>query len=328
MANVTSNCSKRMFPLLLMKISSLTLVGSVTIKHFGDLNKQGKRMLFMFAKPEIGTASGLMATTITTNLFKGSSFKNILSMHYTSPTETIFCSDTNQSMFCQLLVGLVQRDEVVSIGSIFASTVLRAIKFLEDYWKELCSNIRTGQMSDWITDSGCRTAVSLILKPNPEIAESIENICSYKSWEGVIKKLWPRAKFIGAIATGVMSQYTEVLDFYGGGLPLVSNYYVCSEAICGINIELLDKPSNVSYTFLPNMAYFEFLPVKKDSVTMSQDQIQFDGVSYQESKEMKGNNEAIEPVDLVNVELGHCYELVVTTSTGKISSSDKFSSLN
>ncbi|XWS10013.1 hypothetical protein CRYUN_Cryun39dG0039100 [Craigia yunnanensis] len=144
----------------------------------------------------------------------------------------------------------------------------------------------------------CRSAVSLIMKSNPEFADSIENICSYKSWEGIIKKLWPKAKFIGAIATGVMSQYTEALDFYGGGFPLVSNYYVCSEVICGINIELLNKPSDVSYSFLPNMAYFEFLPVKKDSVTMSQDQVQFNGISYQEPKEMKSNNEAIEPVDL------------------------------
>ncbi|XVF18815.1 hypothetical protein REPUB_Repub11eG0055700 [Reevesia pubescens] len=295
----------------------LTLVGSVMTKHFGDLNKEGKRMPLLFSKAEIETPSGLMARTVTTNISMSGSIKKTLSMHYTSPVEIIFCLDTKQSMFCQLLVGLIQRDEVVTFGSIFASTVLRAIKFLEDYWKELCSNIKTGQLSDWITDSGCQNAVSLILKPNPELAESIENICSLKSWEGIITKLWPKAKFIDAIATGVMSQYTEALNFYGGGLPLVSNSYVCSEAICGININLLSKPSDVSYTFLPNMAYFEFLPVKKDSVTMCQDQVhQFTGISHQESQEMKSNNEAIEPVDLVNVELGKCYELVVTTSTG------------
>ncbi|KAK6230597.1 hypothetical protein QUC31_002115 [Theobroma cacao] len=278
-----------------------TLIESVIRKHFGDLDKAGKRMELMFAKPEIETPSGLMARTATTVLFKRSSFINILPKLYTSPIETIFCLDTNQSMYCQLLAGLIQRDEVVRIGSIFASAVLRAIKCLEDRWKELCSNIKTGHVSDWITDSGCRNALSLILKPNPDLADSIENICGCESWEGIIKKLWPKAKYIGAITTGFMSQYTAALEFYSGGLPLVSSFYVCSEAMCGINLEPLKRHADVSYTIVPNMAYFEFLPVKKDCPTIFPDQV---GVSHQESKEMKSNNEAIEPVDLVNVEPG------------------------
>ncbi|XWS52081.1 hypothetical protein CRYUN_Cryun11dG0036600 [Craigia yunnanensis] len=293
-----------------------TLYRSVMTKQFGDINQAGKRMELMFTKPEIDTPSGLKARSVSTSVFKDSGFRTILSKLYTSPIETIVCSDTKQSMYCQLLFGLIQRDEIVTIGSIFASTVLRAIKFLEDYWQELCSNIKTGQISDWITDSGCRNAASLIMKPNPEFADSIENICSCKSWEGMIRKLWPKTKYIGAIGTGTMIQYTEELEFYSGALPLVSGFYACSEAICGINLEPLSKPSDVSYTFLPNMAYFEFLPMKKDCVTNSQDQIQFNSVSHHDSIEMKSNNEDTEPVDLVNVKPGQCYELLVTTSAG------------
>ncbi|XP_022753988.1 indole-3-acetic acid-amido synthetase GH3.17-like [Durio zibethinus] len=294
---------------------SFTLVRSVMTKHFGDLDQAGKRMELMFTGPEIETPSGLKATSVSTSRFKESGFRTILSKLYTSPIETIFCSDTKQSMYCQLLAGLIQREEVVMFGSVFASTVLRAIKFLEDYWQELCSNIKTGQISDWIIDSECRNAASLIMNPNPELAHSIEKICSCKSWEGIIRKVWPKAKYISALTTGVMRQYTTELEFYGGGLPLVSCIYASSEAICGINLEPLSKPSDVFYTFLPNMAYFEFLPMKKDYVTISQDQAQFDGVSHHES-EMKTNNEDTEPVDLVNVKPGQCYELLVTTSAG------------
>ncbi|XVF18811.1 hypothetical protein REPUB_Repub11eG0055300 [Reevesia pubescens] len=293
----------------------LSLLRSVMKKHFGDLDQAGKRMELLFAKTEIETPSGLKARAVSTSIFKESGFRTILSKLYTSPIEAIFCLDTNQSMFCQLLAGLIQRDEVVTFGSIFAAAVLRAIKFLEDNWKELCSNIKTGQISDWITDSGCRNALSLIMKPNPELADSIENICSCKSWEGIIKKLWPKAMFIGAVMTGVMSQYIATLEFYSGGLPLVSVAYACSEAICGINLELLSKPTDVSYTFLPNMAYFEFLPVKKDSDSMSQE-VHFNAVSQDESLEMMSNNEDIEPVDLVDVKPGQCYELLVTNSGG------------
>ncbi|EOY13042.1 hypothetical protein QUC31_002116 [Theobroma cacao] len=292
-----------------------TLIASVLNKHFGDLNRAGKSMELMFVKPEIETPSGLKARSVTTSLFKDNGFRDILPMLYTSPVETILCLDINQSMYCQLLVGLIQRDEVVRIGSMFASAFLRAIKFIEDHWKELCSNIKTGYLSDWITDSGCKNALSSIMKPDPELADSIENICGCRSWEGIIRKLWPKAKYIGAITTGVMRQYTTALDFYSGGLPLVSSFYACSEAICGINLEPLDKPADVSYTILPNMAYFEFLPVKKDRVSMTQE-VQFNGVSEQESIEMKSNNEDIEAVDLVNVKLGQFYELVVTTFTG------------
>ncbi|XVF04242.1 hypothetical protein REPUB_Repub05bG0065600 [Reevesia pubescens] len=255
MAKLTSKSSKRMFPLLLLKISSLTfriangepsdillaepviefhrscgtsggqpklipstaefankraifgtLSGSVMTKHFGDLNQAGKRMELMFAKQEIETLSGPKARTVSTSAYKSNAFRENLSKHYTGPIETIFCSDTKQNMYCQLL-GLIQRDEVVTFGAIYAHTLLRAIKFLEDYWKELCYNIKTGQISGWITDLGCRNALSLIMKPNTKLAASIENICSCKLWDAIIKKLWPKAKFIGAITTGVESIY-------------------------------------------------------------------------------------------------------------------------
>ncbi|KAB2015488.1 hypothetical protein ES319_D08G028800v1 [Gossypium barbadense] len=196
-------------------------------------------MELMFAKPEVETPSGLKASAVSTRAFKGSSFKAILPKLYTSPFEIIFCPDTKQSMYCQILFGLIQRNEVIMIGSIFASTVVRSIKFLENNWKELCSNIKTGQISEWITDSGYRNAASLILKPNPELADLIEDVCA-------------------------MLQYTAELEFYCGGLPLVLGFYACSEG-----------------------------SVKRH-------------VSHEDTG----------PVDLVNVKLGQCYEVLVTSSMG------------
>ncbi|KAK5843256.1 hypothetical protein PVK06_005708 [Gossypium arboreum] len=230
---------------------------SPVIKHFHDINQASKRMELMFARPEIETPSGLKAASVSTSKYNGSKFRTLLPKLYTSPIETIFCPNPNHGLYCQLLFGLIQRDEVVKVGSLFASTVLRGIKFLENHWQELCYDIKTGRLSDWITDSGFRNSASLIMKPNPEQADLIENICN--------------------------------------------SVYACSEAICGINLEPLCKPSDVSYTFLPNMAYFEFLPVKNER----------DG-----SIEMKSNDEDTELVDLVNVKAGQCYELVVTTCAG------------
>ncbi|XP_038702765.1 indole-3-acetic acid-amido synthetase GH3.17-like isoform X2 [Tripterygium wilfordii] len=260
---------------------------------------QGKGMYLLFIKPEIKTPSGLMARPVLTSYYKSSNFRSRPFNRYnvyTSPDETILCPDSKQSMYCQLLCGLVQREEVLRVGAVFASAFLRAIKFLEDYWKELSSNIRTGHVSDWITDTNCRNAVSLILsKPNSELADLVEYEFSGISWEGIIKRLWPRTKYIEVIVTGSMAQYIPTLEFYSGGLPLVSTMYASSECYFGINFKPLSKPSDVSYTLIPNMAYFEFLPVEKNQ------------------------EEAIEnigTVDLVNVKLGHYYELLVTTYTG------------
>ncbi|KAK9046400.1 hypothetical protein V6N11_052288 [Hibiscus sabdariffa] len=218
-------------------------------------------------------------------------------------------------MYCQLLTGLLQRDEVVRINSIFASVLARCIKFLEDHWKGLCSDIRTGCLSDWVIDPGCRYAVSSMLTaPNPELADTIENICGDESWEGVIKKLWPKAKYINSVITGSMSRYIPLLDFCGGGIPLVSPSYGSSESSFGINLKPLSNPFDISYTFLPNMAYFEFLPVNEDNREKAQE-FHFHGVSSKGSLEVTEADGNIVPVDLANVKVGRYYEVVVTTLT-------------
>ncbi|KAL0794571.1 hypothetical protein Bca101_065948 [Brassica carinata] len=160
--------------------------------------------------------------------------------------------DTKQSMYCQLLGGLVQRDEVVSVGAVFASVLVQVIHFLGNYWKELASNIRCGNVSEWITDLGCRDSISILLEdPNAELADQIENVCGKKSWQGIISRLWPNAKCIHTIVTGTMAQYIPALEFYSNSeLPLVSKVYASSEAFFGINLEPLRKPQHVSYTII------------------------------------------------------------------------------
>ncbi|KAK4791908.1 hypothetical protein SAY86_022343 [Trapa natans] len=255
---------------------------------------QGKAMHILFIKQEIRTPGGLMARPTLTSYYKSSNFLNRPYNRfniYTSPNEAILCLEIKQSMYCQLLCGLIQRHRFC--GAVFASAFLRAIKFLEANWEEMCSNIRTGRVSSWITDLPCRRAVSsMLIGPNPELADSIEKECgSGKSWEGIVKRLWPRTKYIEAIITGSMAQYIPTLDFYSGGIPLVSIPYASSESCSGINLQPLSKPSDVSYTLLPNMAYFEFLP-------------------------LENNHGETETVDLVDVRPGHYYELIVTTLTG------------
>ncbi|CAI9118057.1 OLC1v1019570C1 [Oldenlandia corymbosa var. corymbosa] len=208
----------------------------------------------------------------------------------TSPPEVLMCEDVKQTTYCQLLCGLLMRESVMIVGTIFGGGFVRMIKFLEQHWEELCDNIRQGRISDWIDDPKCRGAVSDILSsPMPELADAISKECESESWEGIVKKLWPGAKCIEAVVTGSMAQYIPQVEFYSGGLPIVSTVYASSEGVFGINLQPLCDPYDVSYCLVPWMAYYEFLPV--------------DPISEDDA----------DVVDLVNVKIGRHYELVVTT---------------
>ncbi|XP_010556088.1 PREDICTED: 4-substituted benzoates-glutamate ligase GH3.12-like [Tarenaya hassleriana] len=292
----TSGGAQKMMPCNNKYLDNLTFIYDLRMlvisKHVDGV-EHGKGMMFLFTKPELVTPSGLPARAATSSYFKSDYFKNRPSnwyYSYTSPDEVILCPDNRQSLYCHLLCGLVQRNHVVRVGSIFASVLVRAIKFLEDFWMELCSGIRSGHVSDWITDLDCKNSIYRILDgPRPELADTIEQECNQKSWEGIITRLWPKTKYIETVVTGSMAQYIPALQFYGNDLPLISTIYGSSETTFGINLDPLCKPRDVSYTFMPNMSYFEFIPV--------------------DSKEDK-------IVDLKDVKLGCYYEPVVTNFSG------------
>jgi auxin responsive GH3 family protein len=83
--------------------------------------------------------------------------------------------------------------------------------------------------------------------------------------------------------------------------------YASSECYFGLNLNPLSKPSEVSYTLIPTMAYFEFLPVNRKNGLIN-------SITAPTSLDQKKDQEL---VDLVDVKLGEEYELVVTTYAGK-----------
>ncbi|KAL6993807.1 hypothetical protein U1Q18_011921 [Sarracenia purpurea var. burkii] len=259
---------------------------------------KGKGLYFLFVKAETKTPGGLLARPVLTSYYKSQIFKtrpydpyNV----YTSPDEAILCPDSFQSMYTQMLCGLLMRHQVLRVGAVFASGLLRAIRFLQLNWKLLAADISTGTLNPGITDASLRKSVSSILKPNPELAEFVAEECEGENWAGIITRLWPNTKYIDVIVTGAMAQYAPTLDYYGGGLPLCCTMYASSECYFGLNLNPMAKPSEVSYTIMPNMGYFEFLPL-----------------------ETAAERDSPPPrlVDLAGVEVDKEYELVITTYSG------------
>ncbi|KAG7641768.1 GH3 family [Arabidopsis suecica] len=258
---------------------------------------KGKALYFLFVKTESKTPGGLPARPVLTSYYKSEQFKrrpydpyNV----YTSPNEAILCPDSSQSMYTQMLCGLLMRHEVLRLGAVFASGLLRAIGFLQTNWKELADDISTGTLSSRISDPAIKESMSKILtKPDQELADFITSVCGQdNSWEGIITKIWPNTKYLDVIVTGAMAQYIPMLEYYSGGLPMACTMYASSESYFGINLKPMCKPSEVSYTIMPNMAYFEFLPHHEVPTEKS------------------------ELVELADVEVGKEYELVITTYAG------------
>ncbi|XP_044493550.1 probable indole-3-acetic acid-amido synthetase GH3.1 [Mangifera indica] len=274
---------------LLMPVMNLYVPGMDT----------GKGLYFLFIKAET-RISGLVARPVLTSYYKSEHFKNRPYDPYnvyTSPNEAILCADSYQSMYTQMLCGLIMREEVLRVGAVFASGLLRAIRFLQLNWKELALDISTGNLNPKVTDSAIKDRMGKILEPNPELAEVITKECSKENWERIITRIWPKTKYLDVIVTGAMAQYIPTLEYYSGGLPMACTMYASSECYFGLNLNPMCKPSDVSYTIMPNMAYFEFMPHDADSPATSREA-------------------PPHLVDLADVQVGKEYELVITTYAG------------
>ncbi|RZB83614.1 indole-3-acetic acid-amido synthetase GH3.6-like [Glycine soja] len=302
----TSGGERKLMPTIEEELERRSMLYSLLMpvmdQFVPDLDK-GKGMYFLFTKSEAKTPGGLLARPVLTSYYKSSHFKHRKHdpyTNYTSPNETILCHDSYQSMYSQLLCGLYQNEEVLRVGAVFASGFIRALKFLEKHFVCLCNDIRTGTLDAKITDPSVREAVMKVLKPNPTLADFVETECMKGSWKGIITRIWPNTKYVDVIVTGTMSQYIPILDYYSNGLPLVCTMYASSECYFGLNLNPSCDPSEVAYTLIPTMAYFEFLPLDEINGHTN-------SISQLEQEHL---------VDLADVKLGQEYELVVTTYAG------------
>ncbi|KAG6513431.1 indole-3-acetic acid-amido synthetase GH3.8-like [Zingiber officinale] len=303
----TSAGERKLMPTIKEELDRRQLLYSLLIPvmnlYVPGLDK-GKGLYFLFVKSETKTPGGLTARPVLTSYYKSHHFKsrpydpyNV----YTSPTAAILCSDAFQSMYAQMLCGLLQRLDVLRVGAVFASGLLRAIRFLQLHWQELSQDIASGSITAKVTDPSIRAAVGeLLVEPDQELARFVAAECGKGDWAGIITRIWPSTKYLDVIVTGAMAQYIPTLEYYSGGLPMACTMYASSECYFGLNLKPMCDPSEVSYTIMPNMAYFEFLP---------------HGHGHGHGHPLQ-QDKAPKLVDLAHVEVGKEYELVITTYAG------------
>ncbi|MFS7932239.1 putative GH3 family protein [Helianthus anomalus] len=263
----------------------------------------GKALSFIYGSKQFKTKGGLLAGTATTNVYRSEQFKKTMKDMQTpccSPDEVIFGPDFQQSLYCHLLCGLIFRNEIQVISSTFAHSIVHSFRCFELVWEELCSDIKTGTLSARITDPTIRTAMAKMLKPDPELADKIHEKCSsLTNWYGLIEELFPNVKYIYGIMTGSMEPYLKKLRHYAGGIPLLSADYGSSEGWIGANVNPTRPPEMATFAVLPNIGYFEFIPLRE--------------IGSPESALVRVEPR---PVGLTDVEVGEEYEVVVTSFAG------------
>ncbi|XP_068660350.1 jasmonoyl--L-amino acid synthetase JAR4-like [Aristolochia californica] len=228
-----------------------------------------------------------------------------------SPKEVARARDYQQALYCHFLCGLLYFDQVQFLHAYFCHHLVGALRTFESFWEELCANLRQGVLSERVSDPIVRACVSKLIKPSPELADSIYRKCKVlqsKNWSGLIPELWPQAKYVGAILTGSMESYVGKLRHYAGDqLALVSWVYVASEGMIGINARPKSNVETVAYAVGPGNGYFEFIPVKRRVV---------EGDELQDSRDDELVNVEPEPVRLKEVIVGELYEVVITNFAG------------
>lgn len=262
-------------------------------------------MNFIYSSKQFTTKGGLIAGTATTNLYRDPRYKSsmkAMQSQYCCPYEVIFGSDFHQSLYCHLLCGLIFREEIQLVGSTFAHSIVHALRFFEKAWEELCTDIREGVLTSRITDPSIRAAIAKLLKPNPEEADLIYKKCvGLSNWYGLIPELFPNAKYVYGIMTGSMEPYLKKLRHYAGDVPLVTADYGSSEGWIGANVNPRIPPESATYAVLPQIGYFEFIPLtQKESTEGEPDKLCKDP----------------QPVGLTEVKVGEEYEIVLTNPAG------------
>lgn len=260
--------------------------------------KNGKALQFIYSSKQFKTKGGLAAGTATTNVYRNAEFKKTMRAMQTSccsPDEVIFGPDFHQSLYCHLLCGLIFRDEVQVVSSTFAHSIVHAFRTFEQVWEELVTDIREGTLSSRVTVPSIRAAIAKLLKPSPELASTIySKILGLSNWYGLIQELFPNTKYVYGIMTGSMEPYLRKMRHYAGDLPLLSADYGSSEGWIGANVNPLLPPELATFAVLPNIGFFEFIPLRED---------------------LNGQEEA-KPVGLTDVKIGEEYEILVTNFAG------------
>lgn len=208
---------------------------------------------------------------------------------FTSPIPVFEIAHPATANYLHALFGLRARDALF-IETTFASHLMGFFNVIEEHQAELLHDLKHGTLSTHLVMTAAeRTQLTLHLAPDPLRAAEVATAFT-AGLAGIVPRLWPAMACIKAIASGSFAMVLPRLRWLAGPtLPIHSGTYTASEGIIGLNRR---ADGGTDYVLAVGAAFFEFIPAEFS------------------------DSSAPPTVTLGQLQIGHDYEVVLTTDAG------------
>ena len=241
-----------------------------------------------FAKTymENGTMNGIRSGCVYQWLDRDGQFD---AEDYCVPKEVLFPDTLEDLCYVKVRFALAEQD-LRAIHGVFVNRVAGVLDYICRNWEMLLKDMEHGRVDECVDLSPrWREYIERKLPPNPLRAAQLRLLSHDTLHKGIIKKIWPKVRYVLAIGGKSFAYYTEKMQEYAEDIPIHPYAYAASEGIFGV-AEKMDQANR--YILFPEAGFFEFLPLNE------------------EQKEEK------RPLFMWEIGVGERYELVFTNHSG------------
>lgn len=221
--------------------------------------------------------------------------KPLLPFFCTSPIELLFPSleDKLDTSYLHLRFCL-ENKKVSYLGSMVVTLLTCMFDYLEDNWEMLCDDIEKGIINPNIDITPeLRKKFEKRFKPNPERAAELRKEFEKGFDDPIAPRIWPNLQWAyGMMGSNLLVYVEKLRKAIGPDVPMHNMGYAAAEGYFAAPTEL-----DVSdYVLLPWCTFLEFLPISDDEEDEADD--------------------TVRPLLMNELEIGKCYEMVVTNFSG------------
>ena len=235
---------------------------------------------------ENGTMNGIRSGCVYQWLDRDGQFD---AEDYCVPKEVLFPDTLEDLCYVKVRFALAEQD-LRAIHGVFVNRVAGVLDYIWRNWEMLLKDMEHGKVDECVSLSPrWREYVERKLPPNPLRAAQLRLHSHETLREGIIKKIWPKVRYVLAIGGKSFAYYTEKMQEYAGDIPMHPYAYAASEGIFGV-AEKMDQTDR--YILFPEAGFFEFLPLNEEQM------------------------EEKRPLFMWEIGIGERYELVFTNHSG------------
>lgn len=179
--------------------------------------------------------------------------------NYCVPKEVLFPDTLEDLIYVKVRFALAER-EIRAIHGVFVNRVTGVLDYIWRNWDMLLTDIAQGSVDKRVRLSlRWREYIRKKLPPDPLRAKELCRLSHKTLCEDMVKKLWPKVRYVLAIGGKSFSYYTGKMKEYAGDIPIYHYAYAASEGIFGV-AEKVDCPDR--YILFPEAGFFEFFPLE------------------------------------------------------------------